>query len=148
MNIPSQERLNLYGIARETVGFMMAVRTEPRPRQGKGPIRTLQRSGSGTSKPQEPPCAIITGGQPDSGKSGLMAMATGRFRESGYVLVDADKMRAYHPDYTQLMCADDCGPWTTRRLCGGVVGRRNIIIDQTSREPAAMEKMVQVLSSV
>ncbi|MCW5259655.1 hypothetical protein D5045_05050 [Verminephrobacter eiseniae] len=77
-----------------------------------------------------------------------MAMATGRFRESGYVLVDADKMRAYHPDYTQLMCADDCGPWATRWLCGGVVGRRNIIIDQTSREPAAMEKMVQVLSSV
>src|SRR6218665_2177878 len=136
MNIPSQERLNLYGIARETVGFMMAVRTEPRPRQGKGPIRTLQRSGSGTSKPQGPPCAIITGGQPGSGKpaswrwalagsagvamvwwgatrcgkGGLRGMGTGRFRESGYVLVDADKMRAYHPDYTQLMCADDCGP--------------------------------------
>ncbi|MDR0274046.1 MAG: zeta toxin family protein [Burkholderiaceae bacterium] len=36
------------------------------------------------SKPQEHPCAIITGGQPGSGKSGLTKMAVARFRESGY----------------------------------------------------------------
>lgn len=28
MNIPYQERLNLYEIAQETIGFMMAMRTE------------------------------------------------------------------------------------------------------------------------
>lgn len=107
------------------------------------------------SRPQEQPCAIITGGQPGSGKSGLAALATERFRDSGYVLVDADKMRPYHPEYTKLMRADDkiaanlthadCGPWATRLLRDGVAGRRNVIIDQTSRDPAAMEKMTQGL---
>ena len=107
------------------------------------------------SRPQEQPCAIITGGQPGSGKSGLAALAAERFRESGYVLVDADKMRPFHPEYTKLMRADDkiaanvthadCGPWATRLLRDGVAGRRNIIIDQTSRDPAAMAKMTQGL---
>ncbi len=107
------------------------------------------------SKPQEQPCAIITGGQPGSGKSGLTAMAIERFRESGYVLVDADKMRPYHPEYTKLMRADDkiaanlthadCGPWATRLMRDGVAGRRNLIIDQTSRDPAAMAAMTQRL---
>jgi len=107
------------------------------------------------SQPQEYPCAVITGGQPGSGKSCLAALAVKRFKESGYVLVDADKMRPYHPEYTKLMRIDDkvaanvthadCGPWATRLMRDGLSGRRNIIIDQTSRDPAAMEQMTQQL---
>ncbi|MCL2713242.1 MAG: zeta toxin family protein [Alphaproteobacteria bacterium] len=107
------------------------------------------------SRPQEHPCAVITGGQPGCGKSRIAAQAITRFHDSGYVLVDADKMRPYHPEFRSLMMADDrtaanlthpdCGPWATRLLRDGLVGRRNIIIDQTSRDPAAMARMTQEL---
>ena len=103
------------------------------------------------SKPQEQPTAVITGGQPGSGKSSLTALAVNQFRDSGYVLVDADKLRPFHPDYRRLMRTDDrnaanlthadCGPWANRLLRDGVEGRRNIIIDQTSRDPEALAKM-------
>ena len=107
------------------------------------------------SKPQEHPCAVITGGQPGSGKSGLAAKAKERFRESGYVLVDADKMRPYHSDYDDLMQADDrtaanlthpdCASWSGRLMRDGMAGRRNIIIDQTSRDPAKMGQVTREL---
>jgi len=45
------------------------------------------------SKPREHTCAIISSGQPGSDKSGLTKMAVEHFHESGYVLVDADKVR-------------------------------------------------------
>jgi len=107
------------------------------------------------SKPQDDPCAVITGGQPGSGKSSLTAMAVKRFQDSGYVLVDADKMRPYHPDYSNLLHSDDktaanlthadCGQWATRLMRDGMTERRNLIIDQTSRNPAAMETMTREL---
>lgn len=59
------------------------------------------------SKAQDAPCAIITGGQPGAGKSGITAQAIERFRDTGYVLVDADKLRSRHPDYMRLMRSDD-----------------------------------------
>jgi hypothetical protein len=39
----------------------------------------------------------------------------------------------------------DCGPWAARLMQDGIKGRRNLIIDQTSRDPAAMAKMTQAL---
>jgi len=107
------------------------------------------------SKPQEHPCVIITGGQPGSGKSGLTKMATERFRESGYVLVDADKVRPYHPQYDALMEADDkmaanlthpdAGQWARRLMQDGIAGRRNLIIDQTSSNPEAVAALTKEL---
>lgn len=108
------------------------------------------------SEPQEKPLAIVTGGQPGSGKSGITAQAIDRLKDSGgYVLVDADKLRPFHPEYMQLMRSNDklaanlthadCGPWATRLLRDGVEGRRNVIIDQTSRDPEALRKMSEQL---
>ena len=107
------------------------------------------------SKPQAHPCAVITGGQPGSGKSGITANAIERFKETGYVLVDADKLRPFHPEYKRLMKeADklaanlthaDCGPWATRLMRDAVQGRRNLIIDQTSRDSEALAKITQGL---
>lgn len=107
------------------------------------------------SKPQAHPCAVITGGQPGSGKSGITANAIERFKETGYVLVDADKLRPKHPEYERLMKEDDrlaanlthadCGSWATRLMRDGAQGRRNLIIDQTSRDPDALARMTQSL---
>lgn len=104
------------------------------------------------SKPQEHPCAIITGGQPGSGKSGITEKAQERFSATGYILVDADKLRLKHPAYRMLAesgrndAADvthpDAGAWAQRLMRDGIDGRRNIIIDQTSRDPAGMEKII------
>ncbi len=106
----------------------------------------------GRSKPQEKPVAVITGGQPGSGKSRLADAATARFKGSGgYLLVDADKLRPLHPSYSPLLrendrqAADlthpDCGAWAARLLRDGVAGRRNLVIDQTSRDPAALARI-------
>lgn len=108
------------------------------------------------SHPQQAPQAVITGGQPGSGKSSLAIMAVARFgARGGAVLVDADKLRARHPNYKALMenndkmAADlthaDCGAWAQRLLRDGVEGRRNLVIDQTSRDPAAMEVITNEL---
>jgi len=107
------------------------------------------------SLPQEQPCAVITGGQPGAGKSGITAITMERFRESGYVLVDADKMRPYHSSYLDLIAKDDknaanlthpdSAKWAQRLMRDGVAGRRNIIIDQTSRDPVAMANITQSL---
>ena len=107
------------------------------------------------SKPQANPCAVITGGQPGSGKSGITKHAIKRFKETGYVLVDADKLRPKHPEYMNLMkeagklaanlTHADCGPWAARLMRDAVQGRRNLIIDQTSRDPEALAKIAQGL---
>jgi len=58
--------------------------------------------------PQERPRAIITGGQPGSGKSGITSAAQAELAgQGGYVLVDADKLRDRHRDYQRLMQEDD-----------------------------------------
>lgn len=108
------------------------------------------------SIPSERPVAIITGGQPGSGKSGLAAMAKHDLRsQGGYVLVDADKLRPFHKDYFDLLRKDDktaanlthpdAGKWAGRLMVDAVDGRRNLIIDQTSKDPEAFQKLSKQL---
>lgn len=104
------------------------------------------------SQPQHQPVAVITGGQPGSGKSGITSEAMAELSaRGGYVLVDADKLRPFHPDFNKLLREDDrtaanlthpdCGTWASRLRRDGVEGRRNLIIDQTTRDPVALEKI-------
>lgn len=108
------------------------------------------------SIPSERPVAIITGGQPGSGKSGLAAMAKHDLRtQGGYVLVDADKLRPFHKDYFDLLRKDDktaanlthpdAGKWAGQLLVDAVAGRRNLIIDQTSKDPEAFQNLSKQL---
>lgn len=102
------------------------------------------------------PLAVITGGQPGSGKSGLANAAKARMREQGgFVLVDADKMRDFHPLYLQAQklhdknAADlthpDAGAWADRLTREAVADKRNVIIDQTSRDPESFAAMAKSL---
>ena len=108
------------------------------------------------SSAQKHPVAIITGGQPGSGKSGLTASAKDDLHDKGgYVLVDADKLRERHPNYTSLMESNDklaanithpvASAWSRRLTEVGIDGRRNLIIDQTSRDPEALSKRTEQL---
>ena len=104
------------------------------------------------SVPQECPVAIITGGQPGAGKSGLVAIAkTELYSQGGFALVDADKMRELHPKYKALLEENDreaanlvhldAAKWSTSYIKDAVIGRRNLIVDQTSKDTVAFEML-------
>lgn len=57
---------------------------------------------------QESPRAIITGGQPGSGKGALARQAENAFAASGScVSIDVDELRDYHPQYKELQRVND-----------------------------------------
>lgn len=108
------------------------------------------------SEPQDQPTAIITGGQPGSGKSGITTRAKSELAErGGYVLIDADKLRTFSPLYRPALEANDreaanlthpdAAGWSQSLTLAGAHGRRNLIIDQTSKDPAALESMASQL---
>lgn len=108
------------------------------------------------SAPQESPRAIITGGQPGSGKSRLQQSATAELvKEGGSVLIDADELRTYHPGFEAALKEDDrtaanrthqdAGSWARSLTNDAVMSRRNLVIDQTSRDPVAFEQMAKAL---
>ncbi len=100
-------------------------------------------------EPQEKPRAVITGGQPGSGKGGLTAQAKQEMAgQGGYVLVDPDELRPYHPHHVELMnkndreAADfthsDASKWAKHLTSDAIESRRNLIIDQTSKSPDSL----------
>lgn len=108
------------------------------------------------SEPREHPHAIVTAGQPGAGKSGLASAAKEELRANGgYVLVDADKLRVRHRDFEKLLHEDDrsaadkthadAGAWSTRLLNDAAAGKRNLVIDQTSRDPEAVRRLADGL---
>lgn len=108
------------------------------------------------TQPQEQPRAIITGGQPGSGKSGITDLAKAELRnQGGYILIDADKLRRESPLYDAAMAYDDrtaanmthpdAGAWAGRLTVAAAEGRRNLIIDQTSKDPDAVESLAMKL---
>lgn len=108
------------------------------------------------TQPQEQPRAIITGGQPGSGKSRITDLAKAELRnQGGYILIDADKLRRESPLYDAAMAHDDrtaanmthhdAGAWAGRLTVAAAKGRRNLIIDQTSKDPDAVESLAMRL---
>jgi adenylylsulfate kinase-like enzyme len=94
---------------------------------------------------QDHPVAIIMAGQPGSRKSTLTTIAEDELKSrGGYVLVDADKAREWHPAYTDLMHENDkeaankthtvASMWVKRLTEKGIGERRNLILDQTSKD--------------
>jgi hypothetical protein len=72
-----------------------------------------------------------------------------------YVLIDADQLRAFHPRYQEALAKDDttaanlvhpdAGVWANRLIRDAVAARYHLIIDQTSRDPAALKAMADGL---
>jgi predicted ABC-type ATPase len=104
------------------------------------------------SEPRDNPRAIITGGQPGSGKSGITSRAARELeKEGGHILIDADDLREESRLYEAAMLDDDrlaanrthpdAGGWATKLMAAAVESRRNVLIDQTSKDPAAVERL-------
>lgn len=111
------------------------------------------------SQRQERPRAVLLGGQPGSGKTGLAGEALAEFAASagrgGAVLIDADRMRDYHPDYHALALADPehaadllhpvAASWSKQLTQASIDGRRNLVIDGTLRSPDDTARVARVL---
>lgn len=111
-----------------------------------------------SSAPSSAPQAIITGGQPGSGKSRLAIAAREEFRHGhGCVTVDADICREVHPQYAHLARQDprtaadrthaDAAAWATQLTRDAVQARRNLVIDQTSRDSQALGQLLDQLKA-
>lgn len=103
----------------------------------------------GQAQTQEKPRAVITGGQPGSGKGTLADQAGDEFKSTGsFVLIDVDELRKMHPLYEQLqhendreaanLVHPDASAWASQLLQDAAAARKNLVIDQTSKSPDAL----------
>jgi len=102
------------------------------------------------------PVAIITGGQPGSGKSGLRRDAEVFLsQQGGAAISDPDELRRFHPRYAEFNAQDDktaagktqpdASAWAKQLLVDAVAERRNIILDRTLGSPGQLAQMSQLL---
>lgn len=101
-----------------------------------------------TDRPQ----AVLLGGQPGSGKSGLAASALLELRSrGGAIIIDADRMREEHPAYKRLSITDphnaadlthkDAAGWASRLTLAAIGGQRNLVVDGTMRNPENLREL-------
>lgn len=92
------------------------------------------------------PAAIILGGQPGSGKSGLLVAADKQLRQDGRtVVINGDDLRSFHPAYGRLQTEDptnaarhtdrDSGRWVEKLINAVAAERVNMVIESTMRRP-------------
>jgi len=95
------------------------------------------------------PRAIITGGQPFSGKSLLTRQAEEELKAFGAsVRIDVNDLRDKHPQYNPLQIENDreaaslvhpdASCWADRLFADAVARRLNIIVEQTCKNPASV----------
>ena len=106
----------------------------------------------GNALAQESPRAILLGGQPGAGKTGLAMMAMQELKErGGSVLIDADHLRESNPRYEALSRTDpqnaadlthkEAAEWARRLTTAAVLGRHNLVIDGTMRDPEGIRNL-------
>ncbi|EMA4439484.1 zeta toxin family protein [Acinetobacter baumannii] len=109
-----------------------------------------------TSTSQHAPEAYITGGQPGSGKGKLASDGVKYFENrGGSVLIDADLLRVYHPEYHQLMVKDDksaayhthedASLWSKQLFTAAIAEKKNIVLDQVSSDSETLKLKIQEL---
>ncbi len=105
---------------------------------------------------QDTPTAIMLGGQPGSGKTGLSGVALQELAaRGGAVVIDADRMREYNPDYRRLAASDPehaadlthptAAQWANQLRERAIFERRNLIVDGTMRDPEDVARVARQL---
>ncbi len=97
--------------------------------------------------PSPAPAVVLMGGQPGSGKSGLLDAATAYLStaDAPAVQIVGDDLRDYHPDYQRLLAADDrtaaaatdqdSGRWVQMCLEHAPRNRYSVVVEGTMRDP-------------
>jgi len=104
----------------------------------------------------ENPVAVLLGGQPGSGKSGLLKKNTKLLSEEGGVVpINGDDLRDFHPQYKKLQETDplnaarltdhDSGRWVEKLIQAAAERKIHLIIEGTFRNPAVPEKTANML---
>lgn len=102
------------------------------------------------------PTAIILGGQPGSGKTGLLNDATREMEARGpTVVINGDDMRAFHPEHSQMQRTDplnaarytdyDSGRWVEKLIAAAKKQQVNLVIESTMRRPEVFAKTASSL---
>lgn len=102
------------------------------------------------------PTAIILGGQPGAGKTGLFHKSADELWAKGpTVAIDGDKLRSFHPQYASLQrleplrAADhtnhDSGRWVEKLIEEAKQRGINLVIESTMRRPEVFEKTASEL---
>lgn len=93
--------------------------------------------------------AVILGGQPGAGKTGLLEQAQQELGQRGATwVINGDDFYAYHPKYAQLqkehgteaprMVKDDARAWATMTFDAARERGVNIVLESTMRQPDAV----------
>jgi len=107
-------------------------------------------------QPASHPVAVILGGQPGAGKSGILQAAFYELSQRGAtVQIVGDNFRKYHPQYAELQIANDktaafytdrdSGRWVEKTLEEAKKRRVNIVIEGTMRSSDVVAKSVEKL---
>lgn len=102
------------------------------------------------------PTAVILGGQPGSGKTGLLNDATRELSALGpTVVINGDDLRAFHPDYAQMQRTDplnaarytdqDSGRWVGKLIAAAKDRKVNLVIESTMRQPEVFTRTAGML---
>lgn len=104
---------------------------------------------------QTPPIGLLVGGQPAAGKTGLISHIKQLSGHSGYVEINGDDLRNWHPNYMRLLKKDDkvaadetqiaVNMWVENLLKATIASSKNLIIEGTMRKPQVPIETAQLL---
>lgn len=96
-------------------------------------------------KPSSKPTAILVGGQPAAGKTGLISTIKQKESQHDFIEINGDDLRSWHPHYWALLKQNDAlaadhtqkavNFWVESLINAAIKHRRNIIIEGTLRKP-------------
>ncbi|ATS24168.1 hypothetical protein PK69_20180 [Xanthomonas phaseoli pv. phaseoli] len=114
------------------------------PRKHATIYEKIERHQFKDTAPTDQPQAIILGGQPGAGKSGLLEASKQGFADRNVVTINGDELRYYHPQYLAIQKADErhfaeltdphVRPWTKQLFDRTIETRRNVVFEGTMRE--------------
>lgn len=75
-------------------------------------------------QPQEHPVSVIVGGQPGSGKSGLLGYSSKMFPDNNVIIINSDEIKQFHPKNAEIatlypdlytaITGQESDPWTSK----------------------------------
>lgn len=127
------------------------------PRKHATLYEKIERHHFKDTAPAEQPQAIILGGQPGAGKSGLLEASKQGFADRNVVTINGDELRYYHPQYLAIQKADErrfaeltdphARPWTKQLFDRTIETRRNVVFEGTMREAGPITETMRRLKA-
>ncbi|HEY9777203.1 MAG TPA: zeta toxin family protein [Planktothrix sp.] len=107
----------------------------------------------GTSSSEQPRMLIIAA-QTGAGKSGLVDLSVKEFKDGNVVTVNTDDLRAYHPQFDEIVVLDDtrsaerthhdASTWKNKLLSRSIETRRNIVLEGVFKDSHSLTELVKL----